>query len=190
MNPYASIWRSIGWRSLLALPLFAVGLRFFSGAADGGSLADVASALAGIGCFLAGAVVVAPGIAALFAEPLASIYMPSETRDKPPPMYGIADARRANGRYEAAMEYLEAILRNHPQELKAYLALIEVAALDLKDKRRARHILARGLASLTDPGDRAVLKAMHEAIVSRLQSQPAVALQAPPRVTGKPAPEK
>ena len=134
--------------------------------AGGGGLADLPQMLAGLCCFIVAAVILAPGLARLFGEPMGSLFYPRQHYDRPQPMYGIAERLRKEGNPEEAREYLEEILAEHPEELRGYIELIDLAVADLKDGELARATYERGMASLKEGKDR--LEAIFRAEISRL----------------------
>ena len=157
MSEYHSIAKQIGWRFLIALPFFAVGA---SGMLVGRSAeanpfgAGLVAGLMSTASILIGAVVMARPVARLFAEPWGSIFFPGQQFDKPQPIYGIPEARRKEGRYEEAIAGFERIADDDPQQLRAYVSMIDVAIVELKDVPRAEAMLSRGLAALTQREDR------------------------------------
>lgn len=165
MNNYPAIRRSLLLRLGLSLPFFVAGWLMATRASGGWAAAG--PALIGMGMILAGAVIVAPGLATLIAEPAGSIYMPTDHADRPAPMYGIADARRAKGDYEGAMLHLDSIAVSDPQQLDAYVKMIDIAVVDLRDLKRAETAYHRGIAALANDGDKSALSVMYRALMSR-----------------------
>ena len=165
MTHYPSILRSLALRSLCSSPFWIVGWVLIL-RADGG-WAAAGPAIIAMAFFIAGAIIVAPALAELVAEPTGSLYLPPDHAKHPAPMYGIADARRAKGDYEGALAYLDEIATAHPLELDAYVKMIHVAALDLHDLPRAEAAYHRGVKALPNDGDKAALTVMYQALVSR-----------------------
>ncbi len=165
MNQYPFILRSLVMRLLCAGPFFALGAWLVL-RADNGWAATV-PVLQGLASFIIGAVILAPALAEWVAEPAASLYMPTDHADSPVPMYGIADALRTRGDYEGAMAYLGKILSDHPHELDAYVKMIQIAILDLRDLSRAAAVYRLGIDAMPTDGDKAALTVMYQALMSR-----------------------
>jgi len=158
-------------RTLLALPCFALGY-FLLLRAGGGFLRVFALGLLGCACILIGAIILAFPLACLIAEPLGNLFYPGERFNRPLPMYGIPQAKRAKGLYEEAIAGFEKIAEDYPNEVKPYIEMIDIAIRDLKDARRAGAIYHRGIAALKKEEDRANLTRMYGAIQSRLNARP------------------
>jgi tetratricopeptide (TPR) repeat protein len=165
MSNFSFIRRPLLISLACAAPFFAGGWLIVTRASGGWEAAG--PALLGMGLFIIGAIIVAPSIAAWIAEPAGSLYMPSGHFDHPAPMYGIADALRAKGDHEGAMAYLEQITRDYPQELDAYVKMIDIAVLDLHSLPRAEAVYHRATHALGNDGDKAALTVMYQALTSR-----------------------
>lgn len=113
------------------------------------------------------AILVAPAIARLFGLSAGALFYPNQHFDKPQPVYGIPEARRKEGRFEEALEGFQKITSQHPQELRAWMLMIEVAAVDLGSSARADAFYRCGLDALTEPEDRDRLTAAYERTLSR-----------------------
>ena len=74
------------------------------------------------------------------------------------PAYSMARAQYLKGEYEAAMQLYAVIIRDFPQEVTAYRAMIEIALENLRDPGRARPILEKGLAILRSEPHRQLLQ--------------------------------
>jgi tetratricopeptide (TPR) repeat protein len=159
MSEYADILRQLGWRFLFALPFFFAGAggRLLKNADGSGMLGGFAMGLLSTSCILTGAIIMARPFARLFAEPWGSLFFPSEHFDKPQPMYGIPGARRKEGKYEEAIAVFEKIAGADPQELRAYVSMIDIAIVNLKDEARAEIFLQNGLKALSRREDRETL---------------------------------
>jgi len=165
MTNYPSILRSLALRCLCSSPFWLLGWVLVM-RADGG-WAAAGQLMIAMALFITGAVIVAPAIAELVAEPVGSLYLPADNADHPAPMFGIADALRAKGDYEAALAYLDQIAAAHPHELDSYVKMIHVAALDLHDLPRAEAAYHRGVKAMPTDGDKAALTVMFQALTSR-----------------------
>jgi len=126
----------------------------------------------GLAPLLVAAIILAFPFAEMLAEPISGLGYPGGRRERPPPMYSVQEAKRAKGLYEEAMAGLEEILLKYPQEARAYIALVEIAIVDLKDPERASDIYDRGIGALTKETDRHALTQMYLGNCSRLTEHP------------------
>jgi hypothetical protein len=165
MGFYSFIRRSLLIALVCAAPFFILGWLIVT-RADGGWEA-VGPVLFGMFLLIVGAVIVAPSIAEWIAEPAGSLYTPSGQADYSTPMYGIADALRAKGNYEDALDYLHHIVHTNPRELDAYVRMIDIAVVDLHDLARAEALYHRGTHAMGNDGDKAALTVMYQALASR-----------------------
>ncbi len=114
--------------------------------------------LAAFMCFLAAASIIARPIASFIAKVLSVIIYPGDAHAKPPPAYGQAETRRIRGDYEAAIRLFDAIVTDHPQEIHAWLSMMEIALDNLRNPILAQDILDRGLTVLTKDSNRNALQ--------------------------------
>lgn len=159
------IRRSLLLALVCAAPFFITGWLIVTRVSEG--WASVGPALSGLFLLIVGAVIVAPSLAEWIAEPAGSLYTPSGHADCATPMYGIADALRAKGDYEGALDYLHQVTKAHPQELSAHVRMIDIAVVDLHDLPRAESLYHRGTHALGNDGDKAALTVMYRALASR-----------------------
>lgn len=176
MNEYPSIRRALWVRLLIAAPFFAIGL---TGAAF------IASPF----FTLAGALIVAFPLARLVAEPLGSLFFPNAHFDRPQPIYSIPLARKQEGRYEAALAGFLQIAHAWPDQVQAWVEMLDVAVTGLNDGARAEQIFQQGMAALRDEDARQRLATMYMALKSQLKpAQPPLRLPLP-LPTNRPPPE-
>lgn len=127
----------------------------------------------GVGLLVAGSIPLAVMISRRTGQRLGSaIFFPADENDRPPPVYGVAETRRANGDHEEAMRLLDDIADEHPQAVRTYVLMIDIAVMNLRDAARAEAACRRGLTALRSEDDRATLLRMYEAIRSRLDVPP------------------
>ena len=150
---------------VLAVALLVVGWKLMPTEGSWGAIVPI---LGGMLCFLLAACIVAIPLARWFAEPWGSLYLPGRMADEKAPMYGIPQSKRKKGLFEEAMADYETIVREHPGELRAYVEMMDMAVVDLKDRHRAERIYEQGLLIIQNEDDRRALGAMHRAISSRL----------------------
>jgi len=160
-------------RTLFAVIFLAIGIITFIKAARTEGLGGLGIGLIGMGFSLTGAVLIAPVIISLFVEYVGNLFFPTEYFDRPQPMYSVPEAKRKGGLCKEAFEGFLQIAREHQQEIKPYAEMIDIAVVDLKDKKLADEVLSLGQATLKNEEDRAALAKTHEIICSRLDTIPA-----------------
>jgi outer membrane protein assembly factor BamD (BamD/ComL family) len=73
------------------------------------------------------------------AEPTGSLFFPRRATE-PQPGYSRAVAQRKRGQFNQAIAEYESIATQFPTEVRAFVAMIEIAIVDLHDAERARQI--------------------------------------------------
>ncbi len=111
-----------------------------------------------LGILIAAAEIFARVVAYFMTKRSGFLFYPNDTSLKPPPAYSQAQTRRIKGDFEAAMELYTKIVSGHPQEIRAWIAMVEIALEDLNDAAMAKNILKRGLAALDAEGGKKVLQ--------------------------------
>jgi len=160
----SSLWRLLA-SLVLAVALLVVGWKLMPTEGSWGAIVPI---LGGMLCFLLAACIVAIPLARWFAEPWGSLYFSNRMAEGKAPMYGIPQSKRKKGLFEEAMTDYEAIVREHPGELRAYVEMMDMAVVNLKDRHRAERIYEQGMLIIQNEDDRRALGAMHRAISSRL----------------------
>ena len=122
--------------------------------------------------FLVAAIFVADPIAQWLAAPMGSLFWPRIYYAKPQPMYGIPQALRAKGQLEEALAEYGKIAAAHPDEVRPWLEMIDLAIHDLQNPERARALFERGVAALKNPSDRDLLAKTYSEIRTRLDVRP------------------
>jgi hypothetical protein len=163
---------SLGGHLLLALPFVAIAWFLF--ATTVGDTNGAEARLAGVACVVTAGIIIARPLAGLVAEPAGSLFFPRHF-SPPQPLYGIAEARRKQGRYEDAIEEYERVAGQFATEVHPYIAMMEIALVDLQDRTRAGAIVKRGMAILRDDASRHELLRAHRAVLARLRRQAASA---------------
>lgn len=170
MNNYREILTSLLWRTLAAVAVGSVGWLLLATATGGWSAFP--RLLFGMACIVAAAIIVAPPIARLIAENSGNLFYPGKHFSRPQPMYSIPQSKRARGLYEEAIAGFEEIARDYPDDVVPYIAMIEIAIIDLKDPQRANAFYRRGISLLKKEQDREALARMYSAVRSRLKTRP------------------
>ena len=165
-------------RGLPAGAGFAVGTWILLGAGESGNVLQM---LLGFAFFLVAAILLSGPAARLLAEPMGSLFWPRRYYDRPQPMYGIPQSRRAKGQLEEALAEYEKIAAAHPDELLPWFEMLDIALTDLRDPARAQIIFERGTAALARPRDRALLDHVYAATRERQTPPPVRRIAAPPR---------
>ena len=145
---------------------FALGIGVLLGAGN------AAQMLLGFLFFLVASIFVAGPIAQWLAAPMGSLFWPRKYYARPQPMYGIPQARRAKGQLEEALAEYENIAAAHPDEVRPWLDMIDLAVHDLKDARRANAIFQTGIARLNKPADQDALAQVYAEVLTRLDVRP------------------
>jgi len=171
MSNYREILISFALRIPFVVIIFGFGWFVLARAARGdyGDWAAIVPALFGMLCFLIAAVIMAPQIARLLAEPAGKIFYSGERFAHPQPMYGIPESKRKSGHYQEAFDGFQKIAGEYPQEVKPYLEMINIAIVDMKNKKLADSVFHQGIATLDEKEARDTLAQMYKAISSRLK---------------------
>lgn len=167
MSEYAPLLVKLGIRVLFSLPCFAMAVGVFHLTSS-----QIVGLLCSVPFMLGGGFILAPALGELVAEPLRSMFYPGTRASGPGPVYSIPQSKRANGLYEEAMSGFEEIAHEFPGDVKPYVEMIDMAVVNLHDGERARMIFYKGLTELENEEDKAVLKQMYEATMTRLHPEP------------------
>jgi len=151
MDDRRDILIALAWRLLLAGPLGVIAWLLF--AATRGDPNGGGERFLGLICAVAAAIIIAPPFAALIAQPAGGLFYPHRSA-RPEPRYSAAEGRRMRRRHEEAIAEFERIAEQFPAEVRPYVAMMEIALLDLHDSERAGAIVKRGLATLRDDASR------------------------------------
>ena len=113
----------------------------------------IPSILSGVAFLMGGVAFIAPELIEWGSIPFRiffnSVFFPG-TRETPPPDYNLSLLYREQGRYAEALEAYLKLLKNHPQELLAYIEGIQTS-FECGDEESARKFLRMGLRDLTAP---------------------------------------
>lgn len=172
MNPWTAILGRVAL-PLLSAACLVPSVLLLRRSLSGGLFEALGYGLLGLGLLVAGCIPLAVILSRRTGSALGSaIFFPADENARPPPVYGIAETRRANGDYEEAMRLLDEIAEEHPRALRTYILMIDIAVMNLRDPARAEEACRRGLTALRSEDDRATLLRMYEAIRSRLDAPP------------------
>jgi len=161
VSRYGELFIRLLKRSILAVPLFLFGFYLvFRGN------------VLGFPMMIMGAIIIAPTLAALIAEPTGNLFWPSERFDRPQPQYSIPQSKRARGLYAEAMAEFEKLAEEYPQETQPYIEMIDIAIVNLHDSERAHAVFLRGVSVLEKEEDRETLARTYRAIQTRQNSRP------------------
>ena len=169
MSEYRRIGLQILAHTVFAAPFFWLSWHLLATAQGGWAAAG--QLLFGMASLIVSGTILAWPIARLLAEPAGSLYYPGGQFDKPPPMYGIPEAKRNKGLYREALAEYARIAREYPDEVKPYEEMMDIAIVELRSPRHCDDIYRRGLAALRKEEDRKVLKARYVDIRSRYDSR-------------------
>lgn len=170
MSAYREIFTRLFVHALVAAPFFAAGLMILFREKE--NPADVyGGGLQGCACIILGAMILARPLARLLAEPFGNLFWSDEKYDRPQPLYSVPQAKRMQGLYAEALAGFEKITRDYPDEVRAYIAMVDIAIVDLRDEKMAAAICRNGLAKLEKDEDKQTLARMYNAIRSRLKGK-------------------
>ncbi|MGQ9662673.1 MAG: tetratricopeptide repeat protein [Kiritimatiellia bacterium] len=150
-------------RLSVVLPLLTLGWWLLSRESSGAIL----RLLGGVFLVLAGILLVGP-LMGLFAEPIVALFHPSDYYDKPQPIFSIPEAYRKQRRLEEAWEAYEMLLEEHPYDVRAYVAMLELAMHEMKHRVRAETTLRRALFMLKEQKDREAVLRLYEVLKSEM----------------------
>jgi len=139
---------------------------------DSGGSPAVLQLLSALAVFMLAAVLLAGPVAGLLASGTGSLFFPDRRFDRPQPLYSIPESRRKEGLVQEAWDGFEHLAETYPQELRPYVELMDIAAVDLHDAARLETVYRQGMETLRRARDRTVLHTMHEAIRSRMTVRP------------------
>jgi len=145
------ISRAIRWG--VGIPLIAVGF---------------AIPFVGLFLMLLGVVMITPDIAG-YVSNIAGNILWSHHTDRPKPLYDIAEALAAKGKYAEAEQEYEKIIQNFPSDVKPHIDMINIAVTRLNDRELAAQLYRRGMDLLPDSAPQETLTMMYEAISTRLK---------------------
>ena len=183
MTEQREILAALAKRALVAVPVWGFGWYLLASATGGWSA--MGRLIFGMAFLLTGAIIISPALARVVAEPAGNLFYPGRRFDRPQPAYGIPESQRKKGQFDHAFAGFQQIAAEHPQELKAYVAMIDIAVVDLRRPELAESVYTQAQATLRNRRDRASLHVMYEAITSRLPELTAP----PPRPVHMPPPD-
>lgn len=160
-----SLLFSLLWRLLPSGILFLIGTSVLLAAGPAG-------AFIGFGFYLIAAILLAFPLATLLANAWNNLIWSRSYYDRPQPMYGIPQSRRAKGHLEEALAEYEKIAAAYPNEVRPWHEMVAIAIEDLRDPDRARDIFERGVAALKNPDARDRLAQTYSEIRTRLDTPP------------------
>lgn len=164
MDESKVLLRELAWRGLIALPLFVIAWILLQ-RAEGGFQSS-ALLFFGMALMVLSAIVVGPTLARILSQPAGNLYYPSARFDRPQPIYSIPAGHRVSGEFEEAFEGFREISRQHPQLLRPYGEMMDIAIADLKDWPLANEVYREARSQIRDRADRDRLERMRAFLVS------------------------
>ena len=143
------------------------------GRSNGDPSHDLWISLLGLAFLIAGAAVLMFPLWRLSAEPIGSLFYPSDHAEQPAPQYSIPESKRKSGLFEEAIAGYEKIAAQYPGDVRPYLAMMEIAIVDLKDPERGSRFYDKGMSAITTPEGQESLSSFYLAHCSRLAGAPA-----------------
>jgi len=153
-------------RVLPGLILLAMGFAslYFTDRRGGEGLVVGVRTLASFVFLLPGAIFLAHPVATLIATQFANILYPEDHDYSPPPLYRLPEMYIRQNRHGDAVQEYQKILHHHPREIRAYLALLEVAFQLMQDPVLGEKTYRTGLRRLKNVGDRVKLEETYQAL--------------------------
>jgi len=163
---YPDLLRQLLKRLAIAAPFFALGAFLVARCARTAPW----GVLWGLGFMTIGVAIVMVPLAGLLAEPIGGlVFFQGRHRDKPGPIYSMAQAMRSAGRYQEALAEYERMTREFLGEVKPYVEMIDIAVVNLKDGPLAESIFHKGMVAFEKREEaRKRLQARYKEIRSRL----------------------
>ncbi len=167
MINYRDIFIKLGWRLALALMVIGVGSLVISkGLAAGGGAGSMGYFILGMSIFVVAAMIMGKPLAGVVAEFLGNLIYTSEHYSKPQPVYGIPEAKRLKGLFQEAFEGFQKLSQEHPQELRAYIEMIDIALVEMKNQDLASSVYHCGMEVLGKQEAREALTRKYEELVA------------------------
>lgn len=178
-------WLGLWWRIPVCLLALVGMVKLFLGGLRAGGFGAVGTLVLSAACLILAAFVMAPPLAEFVAVYLLNgifggLFYPERRNRRPPPVYGPAEARRMEGDYQAAIQAYEEILAEFPDNARAYLALMDIAWLDMTDAPLAMSFYQRALAVIKDEASRKEMQQAYADFAPYLE-KPEEVKQRPPR---------
>jgi hypothetical protein len=168
MINYRDLFKDLGWRALIAGLVLGCGAYVISkGLGAGGGTSSIGYFLFGMAIFVVAAIIMGMPLAAIVGEFVTNIFYPSHHYKGPQPVYGIPEANRKKGRIQDSFDGFQKIAEQHPQELRAYIEMIDIAIMDLKNPDLASSVHQSGLENLQEEDARETLSNRYKEICSR-----------------------
>ena len=134
MINYRVIFKRLGWRAVIAGAVLGLGAFVISKGLMLPYWAGAPYFIFGMVIFVVAAIIMGMPLAGVVAEFVSNIFYPSEHYKKPQPVYGIPEAKRAKGLYQEAFDGFQKLSEEHPQVLKAYVEMIDIALVDMETR--------------------------------------------------------
>ncbi len=168
MLNYRDLFKNLGWRALIAGLVLGFGGSVISkGLGGGGGLNSAGYFIFGMAIFVVAAIIMGRPMAAVVGEFITNIFYPSYHYKGPQPVYGIPEANRKKGRIQVSFDGFQKIAEEYPQELRAYIEMIDIAIMDMKAPDLASSVHQSGLENLKEEEARGVLSNRYKEICSR-----------------------
>ena len=108
-------------------------------------------------------------IAQLVGQQAGKLFYSGEEFNRPQPMFSVPEGKRKSGHYQEAFDGFQKIAEEYPQELKPYLEMMEIAIVDMKDKKKGDLVFHQAIAALDDKEACDTLLKMYKAISFQLE---------------------
>ena len=122
--------------------------------------------------FVLAAAVLARPLASLFSAGAGGLYLPGRRYGRKLPMYSIAQGLRRRGEVEKSLDYYERIAREYPRERDPYVAMMQIAAVEMKNIALSDAIYQRALLRFKKARDQHYFDEMHRMAIEEATGVP------------------
>ena len=165
MGHKLDLLRRVALRFLIASPLFMIQIFLIHWWPGFG-------VIAGLPLGFGGALIVAPRLLDLLAEPFRAVFYPLERFKKPVPMYSVPMAKRKRGDLEGALADYEVLERDYPGDLEVYQGMLELLLLEIQGREKASVVYQSALLALKKDREREQLTFIYQGMLSQLDGKP------------------
>jgi len=157
--------KDLAVRLTVALPALLAGLGVMVGGLRVGGLAAAGALLVATACFIVAGIALAPWVAERCGSAGAAIIFPDRHFARPQAVLSLAEGKRAQGLPREALAEYERVLLEHPDEVRCFVGMMDIAVRDLHDPVLAEGFYRRGCEELTDRDALEQLRQAHEEIL-------------------------
>lgn len=162
MINFRNFFDNLGWRVVMASLVLGFGVYVISKGLAFPGWIGAPYFIFGMAAFIVASIIMGLPLAGVVAEFLGNLVYTSEHYRKPQPVYGIPEAKRVKGLFQEAFEDFQKLSQEHPQELRAYIEMIDIALVEMKNPDLASSVYQCGMEVLEKQEAREVLTRKYE----------------------------